>query len=218
MWDKIRPYARSAFALIVAATVGVAGGSFLPPNRADVSTAYREGYSAAQVAAEEVFSSQLAAERQQAEERLASALDSQEGDFSADIEEAVQSASSAAFQEGQSAGEKKVFDALQLENPYTGMIISTVDDYNEFVSAYQEEFAIEQEDVVPSEEAPGPTPSPPESPIQQYQPIENEYMVWIPNSGSKYHSTPNCSGMKNPQQVSQSQAESMGYEPCKKCF
>ena len=218
MWDKIRPYVRSVFAIVVAVTVGVAGGSFLPPNRADISAAYREGYSDAKTAAEEVFSSQLAAEHQQADERLASALDGQEGDFSADIEEAVRSASSAAFQEGQSAGEKKVFDALQMENPYTGTIIRTVDDYNDYVSTYQKESAAEQEDDRPAEETPVPTPAPTETPVQVYQPIETEYMVWIPNSGSKYHSNPNCSGMKNPQKVSQAQAEAMGYEPCKKCY
>lgn len=42
-------------------------------------------------------------------------------------------------------------------------------------------------------------------------------MVWIPQSGSKYHSSSGCSNMKNPSQVTQSEAESMGYEPCKKC-
>lgn len=43
-------------------------------------------------------------------------------------------------------------------------------------------------------------------------------MVWIPQSGSKYHSHLGCSNMKNPSQVSKSDAESMGYEPCKKCY
>lgn len=43
-------------------------------------------------------------------------------------------------------------------------------------------------------------------------------LVWIPNSGSKYHSNSGCSGMKNPHQVSRSQAEARGYEPCKKCY
>lgn len=42
-------------------------------------------------------------------------------------------------------------------------------------------------------------------------------MVWIPNSGSKYHSNPSCSNMKNPQQVTLDYAQSAGYEPCKKC-
>lgn len=43
-------------------------------------------------------------------------------------------------------------------------------------------------------------------------------MVWIPQSGSKYHIRSGCSNMKNPSQVTQSEAESMGYEPCKKCY
>ena len=42
-------------------------------------------------------------------------------------------------------------------------------------------------------------------------------MVWIPASGKKYHSRSNCSNMKNPRQVSLSEAQSAGYEPCKKC-
>lgn len=42
-------------------------------------------------------------------------------------------------------------------------------------------------------------------------------MVWIPQSGSKYHSRANCSNMKNPTQVTEEEAEAMGYEPCKRC-
>lgn len=44
-----------------------------------------------------------------------------------------------------------------------------------------------------------------------------ETMVWIPQSGSKYHSTSSCSNMKNPSQVSEKEAIDMGYEPCKRC-
>lgn len=43
-------------------------------------------------------------------------------------------------------------------------------------------------------------------------------MVWIPQSGSKYHRTSSCSGMKNPTQISQTEAESKGYTPCKRCY
>ena len=43
-------------------------------------------------------------------------------------------------------------------------------------------------------------------------------MVWIPQSGSKYHSNSGCSNMKNPSQISKSAAISRGYEPCKKCY
>lgn len=42
--------------------------------------------------------------------------------------------------------------------------------------------------------------------------------VWIPKSGSKYHSKSNCSSMKNPTEVSLSDAISRGYTACKKCF
>ena len=43
-------------------------------------------------------------------------------------------------------------------------------------------------------------------------------MVWIPKSGSKYHSRSSCSNMKSPTQVSRSEAIRRGYEPCKKCY
>ncbi len=45
-----------------------------------------------------------------------------------------------------------------------------------------------------------------------------EDMVWIPQSGSKYHSKANCSNMKNPRQVSKSKAIGLGYGACKKCY
>lgn len=44
-----------------------------------------------------------------------------------------------------------------------------------------------------------------------------EEMVWIPSSGSKYHSKSSCSGMKDPRQVPLSQAKNAGYTPCKRC-
>ena len=46
----------------------------------------------------------------------------------------------------------------------------------------------------------------------------NSSTVWIPKNGSKYHNNPNCSNMKNPSQVTKSQAINRGYEPCKKCY
>lgn len=45
-----------------------------------------------------------------------------------------------------------------------------------------------------------------------------ESTVWIPRTGSKYHSNASCSNMKNPSQVTISQAQASGYEPCKKCY
>ena len=49
-------------------------------------------------------------------------------------------------------------------------------------------------------------------------PVNNSTMVWIPKSGKKYHSNPSCSNMKNPSQVTQSEAVSMGKTPCSKCY
>ena len=44
-------------------------------------------------------------------------------------------------------------------------------------------------------------------------------MVWIPtHGGKKYHSNPNCSGMKGPEKVSLSAAKSRGFTACKKCY
>lgn len=60
--------------------------------------------------------------------------------------------------------------------------------------------------------------SPQPDPEETEEPQSQETMVWIPKSGSKYHSDPECSSMKDPAQVSLSQAESMGYTPCKKCW
>lgn len=68
----------------------------------------------------------------------------------------------------------------------------------------------------PSSPAPSPSPEPEPSPSPE--PDSSESFVWIPVSGSKYHSGPDCSNMKNPSRVTLEQAEEMGYEPCKKCF
>ncbi len=47
---------------------------------------------------------------------------------------------------------------------------------------------------------------------------ETGSMVYIPKTGKKYHSNPNCSNMKNPRQVSITEAKRRHYEPCKKCY
>lgn len=56
-----------------------------------------------------------------------------------------------------------------------------------------------------------------ETEIQTEAQEQQEEMVWIPASGSKYHSKASCSGMENPTQVTKSEAEAMGYTPCKRC-
>lgn len=43
--------------------------------------------------------------------------------------------------------------------------------------------------------------------------------VWIPtNGGTKYHRSSGCSGMKGPRNVSTSEAQSLGFTACKKCY
>lgn len=46
-----------------------------------------------------------------------------------------------------------------------------------------------------------------------------EVMVWIPtNGGAKYHSRSGCSNMKNPEQVTKSEAINRGFGPCGRCY
>lgn len=72
----------------------------------------------------------------------------------------------------------------------------------------------EQEESEPPQEV-DPTPVVPEP---EPEPEPSAGMVWIPKSGSKYHSYSGCSNMKNPSQVTQAQAIAKGYTPCKKCW
>ena len=48
-------------------------------------------------------------------------------------------------------------------------------------------------------------------------PKVTEPLVWIPKSGSKYHASSTCSGMKSPIQVELSLAKRLEYTPCKRC-
>lgn len=41
--------------------------------------------------------------------------------------------------------------------------------------------------------------------------------VWIPASGSKYHASATCSGMKTAQETTLTQAQADGYTACKRC-
>lgn len=45
----------------------------------------------------------------------------------------------------------------------------------------------------------------------------NTEMVWVSATGKKYHRKSSCSNMKDPLQISRSEAITRGYEPCKKC-
>ena len=74
-------------------------------------------------------------------------------------------------------------------------------------------------------EAPTPTPEPTLEPTPE--PVaeaedgtveEDVVYVWIPSSGSKYHSYAGCSNMSNPRQVTLDEAIAMGYDACKRCY
>ena len=45
-----------------------------------------------------------------------------------------------------------------------------------------------------------------------------EQMVWIPRTGSKYHSDASCSNMVDPTEVPLATAENDGYTACEKCY
>lgn len=47
---------------------------------------------------------------------------------------------------------------------------------------------------------------------------EASEMVWIPQSGSKYHSKSTCSKMKDPTRVTLSEAKAQGFTPCGRCY
>lgn len=44
-----------------------------------------------------------------------------------------------------------------------------------------------------------------------------EILVWISKTGERYHSTPDCSDMKHPLQVTIEEAEIRDYTPCLRC-
>lgn len=54
------------------------------------------------------------------------------------------------------------------------------------------------------------TPSP--------SPQANGQTVYVSKSGSKYHSSPSCSNMKNPSSMTVEEAQNKGLEACKKCW
>ena len=61
-------------------------------------------------------------------------------------------------------------------------------------------------------------PTQPAAPETQPSPTLSEQLVWIPKTGTKYHSKSTCSNMKNPTQVTQSVAVNRGYTACSKCW
>lgn len=49
-------------------------------------------------------------------------------------------------------------------------------------------------------------------------PEANGQTVYVSRTGSKYHSNPNCSNMKNPSSMTMEEAQDKGLEACKKCY
>lgn len=205
-----KPVLYSLVAVVGAVCVGLGVGYCLPPNSSNVTSAYESGIAAGQSAAAEDYSRQLEEERSSADESLRNALASQKNEFSETLQSAERLASSQAYQEGKTAGAETVFDALQLENPYTGRIIENVDDYNEYVSQYLAESSQIEES------------SQQEEPVyEEPEPIENEVIVyWTPN-GKSYHTTPNCSTLRRSKTILEGtidEAISSGHgDPCNVC-
>lgn len=47
---------------------------------------------------------------------------------------------------------------------------------------------------------------------------EDNTIVWISDTGKRYHSNPDCSGLKDPSPVRRSYAVSHGYTACSRCY
>lgn len=47
---------------------------------------------------------------------------------------------------------------------------------------------------------------------------QNNGTVWVSENGTKYHSKPDCSNMKTASEMPKSNAEALGYSPCKRCY
>ncbi len=67
---------------------------------------------------------------------------------------------------------------------------------------------------------PAPKPAKPDSvatpPVPQPEP-QGE-MVWVPRTGHRYHSKPNCGSMKNPTKMPIEKAKARGFTPCQNCY
>jgi DNA-entry nuclease len=74
------------------------------------------------------------------------------------------------------------------------------------------------ESTGPAVEETQPPTTPPQSEDSNNDSGSSDQMVWIPKSGTKYHSHAGCSNMKGPSEVTKEEAERRGYEPCKKCW
>lgn len=77
----------------------------------------------------------------------------------------------------------------------------------------------ESAETTPDETEAEPEPAAPAATQKTEDTTETETRVWIPtNGGAKYHSNPGCSSMKNPKEVTISEAERQGFTPCGRCY
>ena len=65
-----------------------------------------------------------------------------------------------------------------------------------------------------------PTTEPTNKPTNKLEKNDNQtvFFVWIPKTGTKYHSLSTCSNMRNPSKVTEQEAVRRGFSPCKKCW
>lgn len=65
-----------------------------------------------------------------------------------------------------------------------------------------------------------PTTEPTNKPTNKLEKNDNQTVsfVWIPKTGTKYHSLSTCSNMRNPSKVTEQEAVRRGFSPCKKCW
>lgn len=100
-------------------------------------------------------------------------------------------------------------------NKETGAIEKLVDEDTE--PEGEEKSQPESTNEQPSDvQGPSDTSSQPAEPSTEE--TNTAQMVWIDDTGKKYHTKSTCSNMSDPYQVEISTAEGRGYEPCKKCY
>ena len=73
-----------------------------------------------------------------------------------------------------------------------------------------------EEQTEPPTEAPTEAQTEPPTEAATEPPTKGEIMVWIDDTGKRYHSGPSCSNMDAPYQVPLSEAERRGYTPCRR--
>lgn len=147
-----------------------------------------------------------------------------EEDLSAAKQEAYDEGYAVGYDEGFSAGYSEAETAHQCEYTETDLHDANRDGYDEGYAdgfadaedeAYDRGYDDGYEDGKPKETKTDTTVSASTSTTSYGG---SGVMVWIPNSGSKYHNNANCSGMKNPTLVDKEDAIAWGYTACKNCY